>query len=76
MQYIDWKNPRNNVFHVTEEFAVSHGDDQTAGPTSSFRERHSARVIECKRPDEGPIEWPFRSTSATRSRRIRSLYLY
>ena len=22
LQYIDWKNPKNNVFHVTEEFSV------------------------------------------------------
>ncbi|MCU0240706.1 MAG: type I restriction endonuclease, partial [Pyrinomonadaceae bacterium] len=22
LQYIDWKNPENNVFHVTEEFSV------------------------------------------------------
>ena len=23
MQYIDWKHPENNVFHVNQEFAVT-----------------------------------------------------
>ena len=25
LNYIDWKNPSNNVFHVSEEFAVTRG---------------------------------------------------
>ena len=52
LKYIDWDNPQNNVFHVTEEFAVESQDN-----------RHNARpdivlfingipfaVIECKAP--------------------------
>ena len=52
LRYIDWDNPQNNVFHVTEEFAVDSQDRQ-----------HNARpdivlsingipfaVIECKAP--------------------------
>ena len=52
LKYIDWDNPQNNVFHVTEEFAVDSRD-----------RRHNARpdivlfingipfaVIECKAP--------------------------
>ena len=53
MQYIDWKNPRNNVFHVTEEFAVSR-----TGMTDTYRpdivlfvNGIPLCVIECKRPD-------------------------
>lgn len=26
LKYIDWENPQNNVFHVTEEFAVDSQD--------------------------------------------------
>lgn len=53
MQYIDWKNPGNNVFHVTEEFAVCR-----TGMTDTYRpdivlfvNGIPLCVIECKRPD-------------------------
>lgn len=52
LRYVDWENPENNVFHVTEEFAVE-----------SWDRLHNARpdivlfvngipfgVIECKAP--------------------------
>ena len=53
MQYIDWKNPRNNVFHVTEEFAVSRtGMTETYRPDIVlFVNGIPLCVIECKRPD-------------------------
>lgn len=69
MQYIDWKNPRNNVFHVTEEFAVSRtGMTETYRPDIVlFVNGIPLCVIECKRPDvRTPSSRPFRSTSATR----------
>jgi type I restriction enzyme, R subunit len=53
LQYIDWKNPERNVFHVTEEFAVCR-----AGMTETYRpdivlfvNGIPLVVIECKRPD-------------------------
>ncbi len=53
LQYIDWKNPGNNTFHVTEEFSV-----QRAGSHEHYRpdivlfvNGIPLVVIECKRPD-------------------------
>ena len=80
MQYIDWKNPRNNVFHVTEEFAVSR-----TGMTDTYRpdivlfvNGIPLCIIECKRPDvkdsiEQAISQHLRNQKADG---IRSLYLY
>ena len=53
MRYIDWEHPENNVFHVTEEFAVTR-----AGSTDTYRpdivlfvNGIPLVIIECKRPD-------------------------
>jgi len=53
IRYIDWKNPSNNVFHVTEEFSV-----QRSGSFQSYRpdivlfiNGIPLVIIECKRPD-------------------------
>ncbi len=53
LRYIDWKNVDNNVFHVTEEFAVTR-----SGSADSYRPDIVLFVngipfciIECKRPD-------------------------
>ena len=80
MQYIDWKNPRNNVFHVTEEFAVSRtGMTETYRPDIVlFVNGIPLCVIECKRPDvkdsiEQAISQHLRNQKADG---IRSLYLY
>lgn len=53
LHYIDWENPENNAFHVTEEFSVQR--------TGSYKEYRPdivlfvngipLVVIECKRPD-------------------------
>lgn len=65
LRYIDWEQPENNVFHVTEEFEVS----RATGPAATGR-KNTRRpdivlfvngiplvVIECKRPDiKGPID--------------------
>lgn len=50
--YIDWDNPQNNVFHVTEEFAVDSQDRQhNARPDIVlFINGIPFAVIECKAP--------------------------
>lgn len=52
LRYIDWDNPQNNVFHVTEEFAVDSQDRQhNARPDIVlFINGISFAVIECKAP--------------------------
>lgn len=52
LKYIDWDNPRNNVFHVTEEFAVDSQDRQhNARPDIVlFINGIPFAVIECKAP--------------------------
>lgn len=53
LQYIDWKNIENNVFHVTEEFAVmrSSTKDQYRPDIVLFVNGIPLCIIECKRPD-------------------------
>lgn len=52
LKYIDWDNPQNNVFHVTEEFAVDSQDRQhNARPDIAlFINGIPFAVIECKAP--------------------------
>lgn len=59
LQFIDWQNPQNNVFHVTDEFRVSResGEQgkkkQTRRPDLVlFVNGIPLVVIECKRPDD------------------------
>jgi type I restriction enzyme R subunit len=53
LRYIDWQNPRNNVFHVTAEFEVERtGSKETRRPDIvCFVNGIPFVVIECKRPD-------------------------
>ena len=53
LHYIDWKNPDNNIFHVTEEFSVLRsGLKQHYRPdVVLFVNGIPLCVIECKRPD-------------------------
>ena len=53
LKYIDWDNFGNNVFHVTEEFAVdSKGKDHNARPDIVlFINGIPFAVIECKQPE-------------------------
>ncbi len=53
LNYIDWKNWKNNVFHVTEEFSVERiGSHETRRPDIVlFVNGIPFAVIECKRPD-------------------------
>ncbi|MFH1708135.1 MAG: HsdR family type I site-specific deoxyribonuclease [Planctomycetota bacterium] len=54
LRYIDWINPRNNVFHVTAEFEVERtGSRETRRPDIvCFVNGIPFVVIECKRPEE------------------------
>ena len=53
LQYIDWQNPANNVFHVTEEFSVLrfNGKEHYRPDIVLFVNGIPMCVIECKRPD-------------------------
>ncbi|MEI7831989.1 MAG: type I restriction endonuclease subunit R [bacterium] len=50
LNYIDWENPENNVYHVTEEFSVErHGGNDTHRPdVVLFVNGIPFAVIECK----------------------------
>ena len=52
LRYIDWKTPQNNMFHVTEEFAVDSQDRQhNARPDIVlFINGIPFAIIECKAP--------------------------
>lgn len=54
LRYIDWYNPANNVYHVTEEFAVERtGRHDTRRPDIvCFVNGIPLVIIECKRPDK------------------------
>ena len=54
VQYIDWDNPTNNVFHVADEFEVERtASHETRRPDIVlFVNGIPLAVIECKRPDE------------------------
>ena len=59
LKYIDWKRPENNVYHVTEEFAVERqGTDRTRRPDIVlFVNGIPLVVIECKSSDiKDPIK--------------------
>lgn len=80
MQYIDWNNIENNVFHVTEEFAVSRtGMNDTYRPDIIlFVNGIPLCIIECKRPD---IKDSLNQAISQHLRNqkedgIRSLYVY
>ncbi|NLF77127.1 MAG: type I restriction endonuclease subunit R [Chloroflexi bacterium] len=53
LHYIDWQHPENNVFHVTEEFAVERRKShRTRRPDIvCFVNGIPFAIIECKRPD-------------------------
>ncbi len=80
MQYIDWNNIENNVFHVTEEFTVSRtGMNDTYRPDIVlFVNGIPLCIIECKRPD---IKDSLNQAISQHLRNqkedgIRSLYVY
>jgi len=80
LNYIDWEHPENNVFHVTEEFAVERtGSHQTRRPDIVlFVNGIPFCVIECKSPH---IKDPIREAISQQIRNqkddeIPHLFLY
>lgn len=80
MRFIDWEHPERNVFHVTEEFAVTRtGMADTYRPDIVlFVNGIPLVVIECKRPDiKGALDQAI--SQHLRNQKddgIRGLYLY
>lgn len=80
LQYIDWKNIGNNVFHVTEEFSVmrSTSKEHYRPDLVLFVNGIPLCIIECKRPD---MKEPLKQAISQHIRNqqedgIRSLYVY
>lgn len=80
LQYIDWKDISNNVFHVTEEFSVmrSTSKDHYRPDIVLFVNGIPLCIIECKRPD---MKEPLKQAISQQLRSqqedgIRSLYVY
>lgn len=80
LQYIDWKNISNNVFHVTEEYSVmrSTSKEYYRPDLVLFVNGIPLCIIECKRPD---MKEPLKQAISQHLRNqqedgIRSLYVY
>lgn len=83
IQYVDWKNPGNNTFHVTEEFPVSREGREDSyrpdivlfinGIPMAVAECKSPAVKSTKSPVELGIEQHLRNSSEDG---IRQLYMY
>lgn len=80
LQFIDWKNLSNNVFHVTEEFSVlrSTSKEHYRPDLVLFVNGIPLCVIECKRPD---MKEPIKQAISQHLRNqqedgIRNLYVY
>ncbi len=80
LQYIDWKNPDNNVFHVTEEFGVmrSTSKEHYRPDLVLFINGIPLCIIECKRPDmkEPLVQAISQHLRNQQEDGIRSLYVY
>ncbi|MBP7152659.1 MAG: type I restriction endonuclease subunit R [Paludibacteraceae bacterium] len=80
LQYIDWKNIENNVFHVTEEYSVmrSMSKEHYRPDLVLFINGIPICIIECKRPDmKEPLAQAI--SQHLRSQQedgIRGLYVY
>jgi type I restriction enzyme R subunit len=80
LQYIDWQNIENNVFHVTEEYSVmrSTSKEHYRPDLVLFVNGVPLCIIECKRPD---IKDPLTQAISQQLRSqqedgIRNLYVY
>ncbi|OQY96960.1 MAG: restriction endonuclease subunit R [Sphingobacteriales bacterium UTBCD1] len=80
LQYIDWKNISNNVFHVIEEYSVmrSTSKEHYRPDLVLFVNGIPLCIIECKRPD---MKEPLKQAISQHLRNqqedgIRSLYVY
>ena len=80
LQYVDWKNISNNVFHVTEEFSVmrSTSKEHYRPDLVLFVNGIPLCIIECKRPD---LKEPLKQAVSQHLRNqqedgVRGLYVY
>lgn len=80
LQYVDWKNLENNVFHVTEEYSVmrSTSKEHYRPDLVLFVNGIPLCIIECKRPD---MKEPLKQAISQHLRSqqedgIRALYVY
>ena len=83
LQYIDWETPGNNVFHVTEEFAVAREGrtDHYRPDIVVFVNGIPMGIIECKSPSLNSTKSPTELGIEQQIRNfgykgIRSLYVY
>lgn len=80
LQYIDWKNIENNVFHVTEEYNVmrSGSKEHYIPDLVLFVNGIPLTIIECKRPDmKAPISQAISQHLRNQQEDgIRQLYIY
>lgn len=85
LRYIDWQNPENNVFHVTEEFAVlrQERNDTYRPDLVLFVNGIPLVVVECKSPGiqqaeaKSPVELAIEQHLRNQQEDgIRSLYHY
>jgi type I restriction enzyme R subunit len=80
VQYIDWKNLENNVFHVTEEYSVmrSTSKEHYRPDLVLFVNGIPFCIIECKRPDmKGPLKEAISQHLRNQQEDgIRALYVY
>ena len=80
LQYIDWKNLENNVFHVTEEYSVmrSTSKEHFRPDLVLFINGIPLCVIECKRPDmKEPLDQAISQHLRNQQEDgIRNLYVY
>lgn len=80
LNYIDWKEPVNNVFHVSEEFSVTRaGMSDTYRPDLVlFVNGIPLVVIECKRPDvkDSLMQAVSQQLRNQKEDGVRSLYVY
>ena len=80
LQFIDWKNLENNVFHVTEEYSVmrSMSKEHYIPDLVLFVNGIPVCIMECKRPDlKAPLSQAI--SQQLRSQQedgIRALYVY
>ena len=80
VKFIDWQNPENNVYHVTEEYSVMRAGshDHYRPDLVLFVNGIPLCIIECKRPD---MKEPLKQAISQHLRSqqedgIRSLYVY
>lgn len=80
LQFIDWRNPKNNVYHVTEEYSVvrATSSEHYRPDIVLFVNGIPLCVVECKRPD---MKEPLKEAISQHLRNqqedgIRALYVY